>query len=288
MFATIENLREISRRCAAGQPLSEDLSRWLGTSLESFLDHRCRSVDDALGLRFPQGGVPWWREEAIRERDIALRGLAARFHAEYEDAVEGWFPSVVGLVVLATFLALVAGFRCLLVPLKAVVLNLVSVAAAFGAVVLVFQDGHGAAAFGLSGATGGVFPIVSVLVFCTVFGLSMAYEVFLVARVAEAHRRGMDDGAALVEGLARTGRVITSAAAIMIAVFAAFILGDFLLIKMLGFALAVTVLIDATLVRLAIGPALIRLAGRWNWWPGEAARGGEAVRLDRSLAARED
>ena len=88
MFATIENLREISRRCAAGQPLSEDLSRWLGTSLQSFLEHRCRSVDDALGLRFPQGGVPWWREEAIRERDIALRGLAARFHAESSTAAQ--------------------------------------------------------------------------------------------------------------------------------------------------------------------------------------------------------
>ena len=82
MFTTIENLREISRRCVAGQPLSEDLSRWLGTSLQSFLDHRCRSVDDALGLRFPQGGVPWWREEAIRERDAALRDLAARFYPE--------------------------------------------------------------------------------------------------------------------------------------------------------------------------------------------------------------
>ncbi len=218
---------------------------------------------------------------------LRIGGLPA-FNAEYEDAIEGWLPSVIGLVVLATFVALAAGFRCLLIPLKAVVLNLVSVAAAFGAVVLVFQDGHGAAILGLHGATGGVFPIVPVLVFCTVFGLSMDYEVFLVARVAEARRNGLDDSAALVEGLARTGGVITSAAAIMIAVFAAFVLGDFLLIKMLGFALAVTVFIDATLVRLAIGPALIRLAGRWNWWPGETARIGEPDRLDQPLTARKD
>ncbi len=82
MLTAIENLREISRRCVSGEPLGRELSRWLGTSLESFLEHRCRSVDDALGLRFPQGGVPWWREEAIRGRDATLRGLAARFCAE--------------------------------------------------------------------------------------------------------------------------------------------------------------------------------------------------------------
>ena len=96
----------------------------------------------------------------------------------------------------------------------------------------------------------------------------MDYEVFLVARVAEARRSGMDEEDALAEGLARTGGVITSAAAIMIAVFAAFALGDFVLVKMLGFTLAVAVLLDATVVRIAIGPALLRLAGRWNWWPG--------------------
>ena len=96
----------------------------------------------------------------------------------------------------------------------------------------------------------------------------MDYEVFLVARVAEARRAGLSEDDALAEGLARTGPVITSAAAIMIAVFAAFTLGEFVLLKMLGFALAVAVLLDATVIRMAIGPALLRLAGRWNWWPG--------------------
>ena len=80
MLASIENLREITRRCLAGEPLTDDLSRWLGHSLRDFLDHRCRSVDAALGLRFPQGGIPWWREESIRKRDSALRELAERFH----------------------------------------------------------------------------------------------------------------------------------------------------------------------------------------------------------------
>jgi RND superfamily putative drug exporter len=134
--------------------------------------------------------------------------------------------------------------------------------------VLVFQDGHGARLLGLEGPVDGVFPIVPALVFCTVFGLSMDYEVFLVSRVAEARRAGMTDGEAIGEGLARTAGVITSAATIMVAVFGAFILGSFVLIKMLGFALAVAVLIDATVIRVAIGPALLHLAGRWNWWPG--------------------
>jgi RND superfamily putative drug exporter len=100
----------------------------------------------------------------------------------------------------------------------------------------------------------------------------MDYEVFLIARVAEARRAGADDVTALATGLAHTGGVITSAAAIMVVVFAAFTLGEFLLMQMLGFALAAAVFLDATIVRIAVGPALLRLAGRWNWWPGE--RGG--------------
>jgi RND superfamily putative drug exporter len=143
----------------------------------------------------------------------------------------------------------------------------VSVAAAYGAVVVVMQEGHGGSLLGLTEPMGSVFPAVPILVFCTVFGLSMDYEVFLVARVAEA-RRTMNEDDAIVEGLARTGGVITSAAAIMITVFAAFTLGDFIFIKVLGFALATAVFVDATVVRMAIGPALLKLAGRWNWWPG--------------------
>jgi len=144
------------------------------------------------------------------------------------------------------------------------------VAAAFGAVVLAFQDGYGLSLVGLARPLDGGFPILPVLVFCVVFGLSMDYEVFLVARVADGHRAGLTDGAAMAEGLAGTGRVITLAAAIMVAVFGGFVLGDFVLIKILGFALGVAVLLDATLIRLALGPALICLAGRFNWWPGES------------------
>ncbi len=190
------------------------------------------------------------------------------FDADYEDVVFEHFREVIAIVVGCTFIALFVGFRSLMIAIKAVILNLLSVGAAFGALVLVFQEGYGASLLGLAGPTESVFPIIPVIVFCIVFGLSMDYEVILVARVAEARRAGFDESGAIAEGLARSATVITNAAAIMIVVFAGFTLGDFLPIKMVGFALSVAVLVDAIAVRMVIGPALLRLAGRWNWWPG--------------------
>jgi len=197
---------------------------------------------------------------------LLVGGLPA-FNADYQDAIGGSVQAVAAVVIVGTFLALLVGFRSVLVPLKAVALNLLSVCAAFGAAVLVFQDGHGAGALGLTGPVDGLFPAVPILVFCLVFGLSMDYEVFLVSRVDEATRAGASPGDALAEGVARTGGVITNAALVMIVVFTSFAAGEFLLIKILGFTLAVAVLLDATVVRLAVGPALLRLAGRYNWWP---------------------
>jgi RND superfamily putative drug exporter len=166
-----------------------------------------------------------------------------------------------------TFGVLALGYQSLLLALKAIVLNVASVAAAFGGLVLVFQDGIGGAWLGLTAPTGGVFPNIPILVFCIVFGLSMDYEVFLFNRIPEAHREGHDDPDAMTIGLSTTASVISSAALIMVVVFLGFCWGNFLLIKMLGFTLAAAVLIDVTLVRLVIGPALFALAGRWNWWP---------------------
>jgi len=198
---------------------------------------------------------------------MQVGGLPA-LNVDYERSVSGRFMMIVGLVVGLTMLALLIGFRSVLIAAKAVALNLLSVAVAFGAVVLVFQDGFGVGLLGLTEPLGGNFPAIPVIVFAVVFGLSMDYEVFLVSRVAEAKRAGMSDHEAIAEGLAKTGGLITSAAAIMIVVFAAFTLGDFVLMKILGFALSVAVLVDATVVRMAIGPALLTLAGKWNWWPG--------------------
>ena len=198
---------------------------------------------------------------------LRIGGIPA-LTADYQTIVRERFFSVIAMVVGGTLVALLGGFRSLFAAVKAIALNLLSVAASFGALVLVFQDGHGSRLFGIAEGTGSIFPIVPIVAFAIVFGLSMDYEVFLVARVLESRRNGMSELDAIPEGLARTAGLITSAAAIMIVVFAAFTFGGFLVIKMLGFTLAIAVLIDATLVRIVIGPALLRVAGDWNWWPG--------------------
>lgn len=213
---------------------------------------------------------------------LAVGGLPA-FNVDYGDAIAWATPRVIALVVAGTFIALMIGFRSMLVPVKAIALNLLSVGAAFGAVVLVFQRGFGSRAFGLAAPLDGIFPAVPLLVFCIVFGLSMDYEVFLVSRVAEASRAGRGDGESVIEGVTKTGGVITNAAIVMIVVFGAFTMGEFVFMKILGFALAVAVLLDVTVIRLALGPALLRLAGRWNWWPREPAT---ATRTSGALQGR--
>jgi putative drug exporter of the RND superfamily len=219
--------------------------------------------------------IGWLRE--LRVMDVQkITGVAGAviriggipvINADYDTVVKERLPKVMASVVLGSFAALLVGLRSLFAAVKAVLLNLLSVAASFGALVLVFQDGYGSRLLGVAGATGSVFPIIPILAFAIVFGLSMDYEVFLVSRVLEERRRGLPERSAVVEGLASTAGLITSAAAIMIAVFSAFMLGDFLIIKMLGFTLAIAVLIDATIVRMVIGPALLQIAGDWNWWP---------------------
>ncbi len=223
----------------------------------------------------PNQQVQWVRD--VRSSDVAamtgVPGAALRvggvpaLEADYDAVVKEQLPRVILGVVLGSLLALLIGLRSLFAAIKAILLNLLSVGAAFGALVVVFQDGHGSQLFGLHGPTGSVYPIVPILSFAIVFGLSMDYEVFLVARVLEERRRGLCERTAVIEGLARTAGLITSAAAIMIAVFTAFTMGSFLVIQMLGFTLAGAVLIDATVVRIIVGPALLRLAGDWNWWP---------------------
>jgi putative drug exporter of the RND superfamily len=223
----------------------------------------------------PNKQIRWVRE--VRSSDVAaitgvpgavlrVGGVPAQ-DADYDAVVKERLPKVVLGVLLGSLVALLIGLRSLFAAVKAILLNLLSVGASFGALVLVFQEGHGSKLFGLDGPTGSVYPIVPILSFAIVFGLSMDYEVFLVARVLEERRSGLSERSAVIEGLARTAGLITSAAAIMIAVFTAFTVGSFLVVQMLGFTLAVAVLIDATAVRMVVGPALLRLAGDWNWWP---------------------
>jgi RND superfamily putative drug exporter len=209
---------------------------------------------------------------------LRIGGIPA-LTADYQTIVRDRFGPVMALVVGGTLIALLGGFRSLFAAVKAIALNFLSVAASFGALVMVFQDGHGSSLLGVREGTASIFPIVPIVAFAIVFGLSMDYEVFLVARVLEARRSGLSELEAIPEGLARTAGLITSAAAIMIVVFAAFTFGNFLVVKMLGFTLAVAVFIDATLVRIVLGPALLRIAGDWNWWPGglDAARSAPVI-----------
>src|ERR1700677_1815788 len=223
----------------------------------------------------PNEQIRWVRE--VRSSDAAtiagvpgavLRvGGVPALEEDYESVVKRRLPRVVLGVVLGSLAALLVGLRSLFAAVKAILLNLLSVAASFGALVLVFQDGYGSRVLGVAGPTGSVFPIIPILSFAIVFGLSMDYEVFLVSRVLEERRKGVPERASVIEGLARTAGLITSAAAIMIAVFTAFTVGSFLVVEMLGFTLAVAVFIDATVVRMVVGPALLQLAGDWNWWP---------------------
>jgi RND superfamily putative drug exporter len=198
---------------------------------------------------------------------LIVGGIPA-LNADYETIVSRHFAPVMELVVLSTLFALLVGFRSVFAAVKAILLNLLSVAASFGALVFVIQNGHGSRFLGVPAGTSSVFPLVPIVAFAIVFGLSMDYEVFLVARVLEARRSGLSELDAIPEGMARTAGLITSAAAIMIVVFAAFTFGNFLVVKMIGFTLAIAVFIDATLVRMVIGPALLCIAGDWNWWPG--------------------
>jgi putative drug exporter of the RND superfamily len=206
---------------------------------------------------------------------LLIGGIPA-LNGDYQLIIDRRSLPVTAMVVIGTLLALLAGFRSVFVAIKAIVLNMLSVAASFGALVLVFQMGYGSRLFGEPGGTGSVFPLVPIVTFAIVFGLSMDYEVFLVARTLEARKNGLSERDAIPEALACTAGLITSAAAIMIVVFAAFTFGDFLVIKMIGFTLAVAVLIDATLVRMIIGPALLCVAGDWNWWPWGLAKASSA------------
>jgi RND superfamily putative drug exporter len=174
-------------------------------------------------------------------------------------------PWFIGAVLVLSFLLLLAVFRSVLVPLKAVVMNLLSIGAAYGVMVAVFQWGWFGSLLGVSGGAP-IEPWAPMMLFAIVFGLSMDYEVFLLSSIKEEYDRSGDNSRAVVEGLASTARVITAAAAIMVCVFGSFVVADARAIKLIGLGLAIAVLIDATLVRMVLVPATMELLGRTNWW----------------------
>jgi len=178
----------------------------------------------------------------------------------YENGLPRVFAFVLGL----SFLLLLLVFHSLVIPIKAILLNLISTGTAFGAMILAFQDG------GLSGLmdfrAGPIESFVPVFVFTILFGLSMDYHVFILTRISEARAAGLDPAAAVERGITITAGTITSAAAIMVAVFAVFVTLQLVIIRQLGLGLAVAVLVDATIIRSLLLPATMRLLGEWNWW----------------------
>ena len=185
---------------------------------------------------------------------------------DFSDYTAERLPLFIGAVLLLSFILLLVVFHSVVVPIKAVIMNLLSIGAAFGATIIVFQWGFGDSLLGV-GKEGPIEAWGPMFIFAIVFGLSMDYEVFLLTRVREEYdRNGGDNGRAVADGLAATGRVISAAALIMVCVFGAFILGDDRSIKMVGFTLAAAIAIDATLVRLILVPSAMELMGRWNWW----------------------
>ena len=184
---------------------------------------------------------------------------------DFSSYIAGRLPYLIGAVLILSFLLLMCVFRSLLVPLKAVIMNLLSIGAAYGVIVAVFQWGWGKGLIGVE-QTGPIEPWVPMMLFAIVFGLSMDYEVFLLSRMKEEFIRTGDNATAVADGLAATARVITAAALIMVCVFSAFVLGDDRNLKLFGLGLAAAVLVDATLVRMVLVPATMSLMGPANWW----------------------
>ncbi len=187
------------------------------------------------------------------------------FLVDFTAALAADAPLAAAVVVLATFVLLFLLTGSLLIPLKALLMNVISLGASIGVLVWVFQDGHGEDLLGFA-STGGVESIIPVLVLAMGFGLAMDYEVFLLSRIKEFRDQGVPNDEAVVRGLQKSGRIITSAALIVVLVFSGFVAGQLLVIKQTGVALAVAVAVDATIVRCLLVPATMTLLGEWNWW----------------------
>lgn len=193
-------------------------------------------------------------------------GGDAAVNRDFRDAIYTPFPLVIAFVVIVTYILLMFAFRSLLIPLKSILMNLLTVGAAYGVLVAIYQYGIGAALVGEPGGTGAITSVTPILLFAIVFGLAMDYEIFLLFRVQEEHLAGHSTETSVARALQHTGGVITSAALIVICVALAFLTADIIIIQQLGLGLAIAIFLDATIVRVVLVPAFMRLAGRWNWW----------------------
>jgi RND superfamily putative drug exporter len=196
---------------------------------------------------------------------------ATALDRDFDDSMISHLPAVFAFVVLSAFLLLLATFRSIVIPIKAIVLNLLSVGAAYGAMALVFQHGWLNGPLGMS-STGPIEAWIPLFMFAVLFGLSMDYHVFILTRVRELYDKGMTTEAAVASAVKSTAGVVTSAAVVMVSVFAVFGTLSFVMFKQMGLGLAFAVLLDATLIRGVLLPATMKLLGDWNWWlPGSSS-----------------
>jgi putative drug exporter of the RND superfamily len=248
-----------------------------------------RSGENSLIEAFPssdgatketRGTIKRVRAE-LKGTDATLGGVAPE-DRDFVAAVYSNFPYVLGFVVLLTFILLMRAFRSVILPLKAVLLNLVSLVAAFGIIVFIFQDGHGAEAIWGVPATHAIIPWIPLMIFAFLYGLSMDYEVFMLSRMREAYDETHDTPHAISLGLARTGKLVTSAALVLMFAFFVLSSGPGVDIKQFGIGLAAGIIFDATVIRALLVPAVMRLMGRWNWWLPQGAAKVLRVRADPS------
>jgi len=219
-----------------------------------------------------------------RGSEVLVTGLTA-FDIDVVGFILDRTPLAIAWIMFATYIVLFLLLGSVVLPLKAVVMNLLSIATSFGALVWIFQQGNLSQYLG-NFTPAPLDPTLPVIMFCIVFGLSMDYEVLLLSRIQEEYRRTGDNTRSVAEGLEKSGRLITGAAAIMVGVFGAFALADVVIIKAIGLGMALAVAIDATLVRALVVPATMRLLGDWNWWaPRPLARLYERLNLGETSSA---
>jgi RND superfamily putative drug exporter len=227
-------------------------------------DGAARPVRKAIS-RVQDEVLPAIQTEIGNGARLTLGGVAAE-DRDFVHAVYGKFPYLLAFVIALTFLLLMRAFRSIFLPLKAVILNLVSLGAAFGIIVFIFQQGHGSEAIWNVSATDSIIPWIPLMIFAFLYGLSMDYEVFMVSRMREAYDETGKTEEAVALGLARTGKLVTSAALVLMFAFFVLSTGPGTDIKQFGIGLAAGVIFDATVIRALLVPSIVRVAGRWNWW----------------------
>lgn len=242
--------------------MAPEMAANLKPLLETFTKDRLLMMPVTLGAEGSSNEAQdWVREWSEKDTEWNLMiGGAPKFNQEIFDEIWDKIGLVLAVIIISTFIILMIAFRSLLIPIKAILMNIVGLSATFGILVYIFQYGH----FGLPAGT--IALIIPVLVFSLVFGLSMDYEVFLISRMQEEYANSFNNDKATVEGLATTSKVITSAALIMIVLTGAFAFTDVMPVKQIGVGIAIAVAIDATIIRLLLVPSLMKLFGKWNWW----------------------